>query len=412
MKLLFLIVILSCLATLLSAQSTSFDITPKLFPTNKFCRRKIEVDRNEKTIKFTSKALCTLDRLNATAVGSFSEMEFLASLERFPLIAMKAKTAIKIVTPITKIERELAIVVGSAFGVDRIIEYQETSGVEGYQPGNDTVVKIYNLREQTWKIVDLSKKLLNDSDNSYIYHALVETNITNFCTVRMSAVISTATVQIDSSKFASRAGVVQVLNPSSLKVSFELANIQYSQSNSLIALGTIVAFRGSRREKSSGENETLKPSSGTRESSAVEKPDDANDDQAVSQFDNDLNTQLDGNQAILPKPFFSFQKFISKYSSSSPTVVTRGKLIYTPFRNIEGSLNSDEQFIKDKSEASNAVVARFWVSLTERVENVIWDPSSGSSENSNYLAATSGASSQSLISFLLVLISLIICNLL
>ncbi|EFC43783.1 predicted protein [Naegleria gruberi] len=412
--------LLCCIALVLGylfiqvhSQAT-FDIKGKVIPTNKFCKRRIDISKDDsaKTVKFSTTSLCAADRKNGTAIGAFSSMDYVASIVRFPIIGMKAKTTVKVVTPITKVERDLSIVVGSAFGIDRIIEYQEVNGLEGYQPGNDTIVKLYNLREQNWKVLDLSKKLVEGTNDTFIYQALVEANVTGCCTVRMSAVISSAPIQFTSPKVAARTGVTQILSPSSLKVTFELLNIQYSQSSgSYIALGTVVAFRGSRRDKVSTDNDAFAPSSGnSRQSTNYEKPDDASDDQAVTQFDNDLSTQLDGNQASLPKPFFSFQKFISKYSSSSPTVVTRGKLIYTPMNTIE-VLNSDEQFIKDSIETSGTVVARFWVSLTERVENAVWDPSSGSQENADYLT-TSGANSQSLISFLVVLLSFIICNLL
>ncbi|KAF0978639.1 hypothetical protein FDP41_002459 [Naegleria fowleri] len=362
--------------------SNALEVNTSLF--NKLastsCKRKIEVDRDDggKRIRFSTKAGC-IDRRNDTAIGAVSEIEFFASVAKFPIFGMKGKTVVKINMPGDKRDKEFAVQLGSSFGLDEILEYRDRNGVEGFQPGNDTVVRSFRLGQYTWNVESLTRTPLNDANTSYVYQAVVSTQIPQFCSLKLSAMVTSDVISFTSPKLVNRTSVVQVLNPSSFKLTLEVNDINYQASDSLIALGAIVAYRGNRREK---------PMQPTQRSifggDNVEKPDDSSDDQQVSQFDDDVSTQLGGQIANIPKTFFSFQNFISRWNSSAPTVITRGKFVSTKYIAFQPSQDG-ESSLRDEVD-SNAALARFYMSITERVNNFVWDPSVGSSENSSNLS--------------------------
>ncbi|KAF0984632.1 hypothetical protein FDP41_000531 [Naegleria fowleri] len=353
----------------------AIDVNTSLYPKLAVCKRKIEIVRELQTIRFVTKAGC-IDRRNATAIGAFADLEFFASIAKFPMLGMNAKT---VVTP-PQSGKPITVVVGNAFGFDEVIEYRETNGKEGFQPGNDTLVRSVRLGQVNWKVDSLTRTPLNDANTSYVYQAVVSATVPNFCSIKISAMVTSDAVTFTSPKMVNRTGVVQVLNPSTLKVSMEVNGITYTADDSLVAFGTIVAFRGNRRDK------PIQPSN-------EEKPDDATDDQTVNQFDDDVSSQLGGNNvASVPRGFFSFQNFISRWNTSAPTVITRGKFVQSPMVPFQPSQDG-ESTLRDRVD-SNAALVRFYMAITERVDSFVWDPSTGSSEDSSYLsnsAARNGA---------------------
>ncbi|KAG2386870.1 hypothetical protein C9374_001905 [Naegleria lovaniensis] len=370
-----------CLAALLLLLIAHFtfalDVNTSLYPklSNAVCKRKIDIVREFKTVRFVTKAGC-IDRRNATAIGAFADLEFFASVVKFPMLGMNAKTVVT--APQTG--KAITVVVGNAFGFDEVLEYKEVNGKEGFQPGNDTVVRSVRLGQVDWTVDSVSRTALNSANTSYVYQAVVSTTVPNFCSIKITTMVTSDAVTFTSPKMVNRTGVVQVLNPSTLKVTLELTGITYSASDSLVALGSVVAFRGNRRDK------PIQPAS-------EEKPDDATSDQTVNQFDDDVNTQLGGsNVAALPKGFFSFQNFVSRWNTSAPTVITRGKFVASPMVPFQPSQDG-ETTLRDRVD-SNAAMVRFYMSITERVDAFVWDPSTGSSEDSSYLsnsAARNGA---------------------
>ncbi|KAG2392237.1 hypothetical protein C9374_012489 [Naegleria lovaniensis] len=398
-------ILMMMMSTLLLLSFTNaFQVNTSLY--NKLisstCKRKIEVNRSDsgKLIRFVTKAGC-IDRRNNTAIGAVSEIEFFASIAKFPMVGMKGKTIVKVNLPGSNNDKEFAIHVGSSFGLDEILEYREKNGVEGFQPGNDTVLRSFRLGQYAWTVDSLTRTPLNDANTSYVYQAVVSTTIPNFCTLKLGAMVTSDVITFTSPKLVNRTGVVQVLNPSSFKLTLEVNDINYEASDSLIALGSVIAFRGTRRDKPKSSTPTQRSIFGGEE---AEKPDDSSDDQQVSQFDDDVSSQLGGNLASLPKTFFSFQNFISRWNTSAPTVITRGKFVstkYMPFQPAQDGESTLRDFVD-----SNAALARFYMSITERVNNFVWDPSVGSSEESSNLINSAARNNGMMMVMIMVLLAL------
>ena len=368
--LLFLFAILLCIAFTTCDQ---LDLSPKPL-SDAPCRREIQwsFGDGQKTVKLQSEAKC-LEKTNTTRLGAFSEMNYAMSVVRIPCLRFQAKSTI--VATILKKDVAINVVIGGALGFDRIIEFNDNNGVAGFQPNTtDTVVKTYNLVDQTWSPFNVTSQ--NVDSATVVYQATSQAVVPGCCTVKFSAWTTTNDISFVSNKFVNRTGIVPVLTPSTFKSSLEITNIQYSTTNGRLAISTLVAHRGNLNKKS------------TTTVSSQEKPDDATTDQSVSQFDGGLNDQVDqqakGAVGIsIPKPFVSFQTFVSKYATSSPTTITAVNLVNTDYVDADSDVESNGL----KYGLDSAVVKRFWVSLSEKVENFAWDPSIGTSD-----LATSGAS--------------------
>ena len=259
----------------------------------------------------------------------------------------------------------------NAFGFASLVEYQESNGIPGYQPGNDTIVRQVRLSQQQWQIDSVTTSImLNAANTSKAYTVILSSQISGWCSMKISALITTDTVTFTSDKLINRTGIIQVLTPSSFKVSVQLTNIVYSNPSSLLAVGTVVAFRGAISEKS--RDTQHRSISGSK----VEKPDDANSAQQVNQFVDP--TQVRNYGVSIPNAFFSFQNYISCYNSSAPTVITRGNFIQSNFTMFQPQLEDEKQF--SGMVDGNAVLTSFFMSITERVDSFSWDPSVGSSD--------------------------------
>ena len=357
---------------------SELDLNPQPL-NNAPCRREVQwnYDNDKHTVKFQSEAKC-LEKTNTTNLGAFNAMTFALSTVRIPTLKFLAKSAIKTVS--LEKEVEIKLVIGGALGFDRIIEFRDNDGVAGFQPNStDTVVKTYNMVDQVWSPFNVSQVVVNNF--TVVYQATSQAIVPGCCTVKISAWTTTSDISFVSNKFVNRTGIVPVLTASTFKSSLELTNIQYSSGiNGRLAISTLVANRGNLNKKTE------------RSSSEHERPDDASSDQSVSQFDGGVTDQVDAQVKGLvgisiPKPFVSFQTFVSKYPTSSPTTVTRAGLVQTDYSDAD----RDVEAAALKDGLDNAVVKRFWVSLNEQVENFSWDPSVGTAAD-NVNAPVNGAS--------------------
>ena len=321
-----IILLLLTLATvLLFANADNIDIMPKPLPSVP-CRRDVSwnwVDSvTRKTINFESMAGCA-EKTNITRVGAFNKMSYTLSVARIPMLRLVARTAVK--ASILKKETTINLVVGAGMGFDKIIEFNDNNGVTGFQPNTtDTVVKTYKMADQTWSPFNISKAAIDN--HTTIYQATSQAVVAGCCTVRVSAWATSSDVSFVSNKFVNRTGILPVLTASTFKSSLEITNIQYSSNNGRLAISTLVSHRGNLIKKSPT---SVRAISATE---SEERPDDATSDQSVSQFDGGLNDQVDAQAKgavgiSIPKPFFSFQTFVSKYPTSSPTTISRVTLI-------------------------------------------------------------------------------------
>ena len=387
---LFLFAILACVALI---HADNLDLSPKPLK-DVPCRREVQwnFEDGKKTVKFQSNAKC-LEKTNATLLGAFSEMNYALSVTKIPSLKFVAKSTIK--ATLLKKEIDIKLVIGGAMGFDRIIEFNDINGVTGFQPNTtDTVVKTYKMVDQTWSPFNVSTVVVDD--NTVVYQATSQAVVAGCCTVKVSAWSTTSDISFVSNKFVNRTGILPVLTASTFKSSLEITNIQYSSNNGRLAISTLVAHRGKLNKKAAAVV-------------SQERPDDATSDQSVDQFDGGLNDQVDAQAKgavgiSIPKPFFSFQTFVSKYPTSSPTTISKAALASTEYSDAD----SDDQASGLKYGLDSAVVKRFWVSLSEQVENFAWDPSVGTAaENIN--AATSDASRivGSALALIVVLIALL-----
>lgn len=391
-QVIFTIVAVLCIIQAATAVDLAFG---KYATANGVCRRNLSAGLNPltKTIHFTSKALC-IDRKNATLVGAFSDIDFFASIARFPIVGMVATSVLNIPKPgqsANPAQQTIAVSAGSVFGFDALVEYREANGVDGYQPGADTIVNMYRFSNYTWNVDSITRTAVDATNSSYVYQASVSATIPNFCTVKFGVMAASDAVSFSSSKFVNRTGIVQVLVPSSVKVSLEVLNIKYTDATTKIALGTILGYRG--RKAVAQYSAFSKDVNGNQ----PEQPDTASADQSVTSFDDNVSTQLGGNSASLPKTFFSFQNFISKYPTSSPTNVTRGRFISTNSTTVIAGTVDELAFKAILT--TDAVIERFWMSTVDQPDNFVFDPSVGSSDQSNAFVATSTATNASPVVF-------------
>ncbi|EFC40108.1 predicted protein [Naegleria gruberi] len=356
-----LAVVLVCMVAACCIAETTESGEWKVKLRNEDCKRemKFSLSDSNKVAEIESTGGCKSKDPEGLIQGSIANIEFQFNVKKVPLVRMKAHTAVKVDNGPTKV-----VNMGGLFGFERLFEYINNDGKDGYQVnGTDTIVRSIDLSTVSWSQITVQKTVLNGSSNSFIYEASSQATIANWCTFKMSAVVSTSEVQVTSNKTLSRSGVIQVLTPSSLKVNVELTNIQYTAGNSLLGISSITAYRGNLKEKP------------TQDKPVEEKPDDASPDQAVNQFDGDVTDQTGSSAVVLPKAFFSFQTFVSKYPTSSPTSISRSTLGVSPF--VDANEDSVKQ-IRDDFDTKGKV-KRFYVSLLERVDNFVWDPTVGSS---------------------------------
>jgi len=368
-NILFLFAVLFCIAFI---ECDQLDLSPTPL-SNVPCLRQVQwnYEDGQKTVKFQSEAKC-LEKTNTTRLGAFSEMNYALSIVRIPSMRFNAKSTVKAL--VLQKEIEINLLIGGALGFDKIIEFNDNNGVAGFQPNTtDAIVKTYNLVNQTWSLINVSQIAVDSS--TVLYQASSQAVISGCCTVKVSAWATSSDISFVSNKFVNRTGIVPVLTASTFKSSLEITNIQYTSNSGRLAVSTLVAHRGNLNKK-------IETSI-----SGQEKPDDATSDQSVSQFDGGVNDQVDaqakGTTGIsIPKPFISFQTFVSKYPTSSPTTITKANLVNTDYFDAD----SDVEASGLKFGLDSAVVKRFWVSLSEQVENFAWDPSVGTA------TTTSGAS--------------------
>ncbi|EFC43529.1 hypothetical protein NAEGRDRAFT_80050 [Naegleria gruberi] len=345
------------------------EISLKFRQTSLSCKRNVQYSTPANQVTFTSGTTCDFNVTTKASLSTFTGLKFEASVATLPMIKMAASAGFKIqlgnkLAPLT-----INIDTGVAFGFDSIFEYLDNDGTPGYQPNTaDSIVKEYSLVGLSWKVISVTKTDLTSDGSAAVYKAVSSVDIPNFCTVTFTGFITTNEVSFESKTLVSRT-VTQVLVPSSFKSSLEITGIKYSNANSKLGISTLVAFRGAIFEKPRARNIL-----------AEERPDTATSDQKVIQFNQTSFFSSwnlpDGFE--LPNPYLSFQTFVSKYSTLSAGI-TKSQLVTTALKS-DFSLNAATSALK--KDLTFASVVRFYASLTERVDNLNWDPSLGAEDKS------------------------------
>ncbi len=246
---------------------------------------------------------------------------------------------------------------GARFGIDYIVEYNETNGVEGYQPGIgatfDKAIKIYSmadlLRSQKWSTP--TDDITNVGGNTTVHKITTQLKASDNIpfTVTWGAMVSTDEVVAgDKTKV--------VLTPNSLKTVFDLQNFKYTSEGSRMAIGTIVLSAGATAKWSA-----------TSQSKDGDRPNEVTANQGVYGIGASASSNTNG--------YFSFQKFVQT-TDAGTTASTR---TVTLTAGQDFTTETDSAISKGNDEASVSL-KRTWFTVNERVTNFNWDPSLGASE--------------------------------
>ncbi|KAG2377458.1 hypothetical protein C9374_009369 [Naegleria lovaniensis] len=366
---------LSSSSTLLfvNGQTLSGDLTIKTPKTSLTCQRTVTYTPTTTTVTFDSTGRCNLNATKSLSLGTFTGMNLQASVSVLPMIKMTAQAgvtlSVNILGKMTSID--FAFNVGASMGFDAIFEYLDNDSNPGYQPsGTDQIVKSYPLTSLQWSQLNVVSTKIDA--NTTFYQLSTEAQVGTLCKVKLIGYLTTSEVVLSSNAFVSRDGVQQILVPSSFKTSLQVLNIAPSNAAAKIGISTLVAFRGKVNAKSTRAAST--PAKGE------ERPDDDSADQSVLQVD--TSSYLSGlsnlpNGFQIPKPFFSYQTFVSKLSASGTVSIGRSKLVSTSLTQVTEVSDVNTEMTRSISGSS---VWRFYASLTEQVQNFVWDPSVGNSD--------------------------------
>ncbi|KAF0978801.1 hypothetical protein FDP41_001871 [Naegleria fowleri] len=353
----------------------SADLTIKIPKTSLTCQRTVTYTPSTTTVAFDSTSRCDLNATKALSLGTFTSMGLQASVNVLPMIKMTAQAgvtlSVNIFGKMTSVD--FAFNVGASMGFDALFEYLDNDSNPGYQVGGaDQIVKSYPLTSLQWS--QLSVVSTKIDANTTFYQLSTEAQVGTLCKVKLIGYLTTNEVILSSTAFVSRDGIQQILVPSSFKTSLQVLNISPSNPAAKIGISTLLAFRGKVNTK--GTRSATSPARGE------ERPDDDSADQSVLQID--TSSYLSGFLNLpsgfqIPKPFFSYQTFVSKLSGASGIASGRSKLISTSLTQAtDASANVNTEMTGSISGSS---VWRFYASLTEQVQNFVWDPSLGSSDD-------------------------------
>ncbi|KAL9641531.1 hypothetical protein ABK040_013452 [Willaertia magna] len=329
-------------------------------PTIPQCKRVVTVDNNsKKTLKFQSKLECEASFLNKTKTEVYTGTSFTANINKVPFFKFISTSGVEISLGVGK-PIQVEIKVGAAFGIDKIIEFDDRNGVPGYQPNsNDTIVNTWTLNDKVFTDFTITKTDVSNDGTSYVYKLEGSVTITGLGTIRITAYVTSEEVSYSNNDLVIR-NVKQILTPYSMKTEISIEGVKYSKPTTRLAIGSFVIYRGSVSSKKTTTRNILATS---------ERPEDPSNDQKVFNFDSDIIDQALGQVLGLPKPFFSFQTFVA---SKVSTAIQKKTLISTDLLD-ETILNLGDA----TSEISNAKSKRIWFSLAEQIENLNWDPSIG-----------------------------------
>jgi len=271
------------------------------------------------------------------------------------------------------------------FAIDRVVEYREKNGAQGYQPGEDDVIQTYKLASAAWSDIVVVK---NDVDAANSVYDL-STTLNTLYASQIKLSVSVTPIEIS---FRVQNTTVQrtVLTPNSFKVSFSMNGIKYSSTNSTgLSVGVIVASKGSMGKRGASRSALFAAQTATEITT-----DTVSTDQEVHDID-------DENDATSKAAFFSLKKFVFKYtpagalsSTTVPVATSAG------FKDVTDATEKAE-LNGVQAEGSDLNLKRMWFTPMEKVTDFIWDPTLGSNEG------TSGASAAK-ISFMVLFASFII----
>jgi hypothetical protein len=269
------------------------------------------------------------------------------------------------------------------FGFDKIVEYMESGATPGYQSGEDTLVNQFGLNvpasigttTSQWTAVQCTQA--NSTSPIICNTALITNNSSAMIQqINLQAVITTNELQINIPNMPSP--VKQVLIPTAVKVSVEIDGIKYTNSSTVIAVGTFVSVinTGVKTQINVGKNLT---------SNDFQMPNEATNYQGVLQISDSSLASASG--------FFSWDNFITVQNG---TTVTTQNLIVS-----NATIDSDNPEINSLAKVGYSMY-KIWFSPQTQVSNLVWDPTAGVSAGTSTPTASTHTSSATMINFSMV----------
>ncbi|KAL9658702.1 hypothetical protein ABK040_005857 [Willaertia magna] len=359
----------SLLAVFTLASDINFSLKDYVDPS---CTRSVSYSstNNNQTATFGSLLRCEAGLLNKTSVAAYTDITFIANTYQSLYFLVNGKAGVEIFKFLGG-----NVVVATAFGVDKIVEYDEVNNQTGYQPNGDVLIQTWPLSDKPFTSFNISRTVLNGT--STVYQIQSAYTIPSCCTVRLTGYVTTAEVYFASSKIFTREGIKQLLTPSSLKVEIALEGIQYSKNTSRVAIGSFVVYRGSAQQEA---NSTTTNPKRNPLAFTDELPDVANAYQKVYSFSGGILEQV-AQYFGLPKPFFSYQTFVTYVKDIASSVKEMKNVIDSNL--IEEDIPAANAAMAQITSSSKYSVRRVYFSLPDRVDNFNWDPSLGQQTKSS-----------------------------
>jgi len=231
------------------------------------------------------------------------------------------------------------------FGFITILEYREKNGKQGYQPVEDDIVKTVNLSDLEFTPIKVDWN--NDVVNAQYTLSFSATSQNLFSKIEF--IVKAVSSKSDSAKSAA-SKPKSVLTPSMLKFDVSLEGVAYTDTNTRLAIGSIMVARSraSEAEQSTSTSTEETPEQATSTQGALVMPDK----------DNTLG-------------IFSYKKYATKGKSSTETIEI--------VRSFNESVQTGDDSFADggiDTGGEKSMVSLIF-SVMEQSANIYWDPAIG-----------------------------------
>lgn len=328
---------------------------------NKYCGRKLKVNTSN-----GGYAMSVESRLNCKKQdGKAQQLRFDMNSRGLPNFAMRSfmKTS-------DSVENYMA-----KFGFDTVLEYEEKNNVAGYQPGVDTVVNSYRLRDNKignnggeWSKITCD----GSEDSGFLCSMSLQTNNVSAPLDSMTLQVLITPTEVEIQRNGTNV-TRKILTPNSYKLNVEMDGLRYSSANTRMAIGTFFVYKGSS-SKRSGEDEKEE-----------ERPDDSTATQDVLEVTSDASAM----------GFFSWDKYVNASVAGTYEIKT-----------LHSSSVANAGNINDVEVDKGWTVVRVWFSPDTQVESLEWDPSIGVTEEP--LSGETSAASATTLGLMLYIVMAIV----
>lgn len=333
--------------------------------TAKTCPRSLDVNfsNGKKTVVITANA----NTCASTDKRRMEKVQFSFSSVGIPRVSLNAQ----------KKKEDSGAAIKLGFGIDRIIEYYEKNGVEGFQQGEDVITGTYKLQSPAW--TDIATTTTDVDASTRVYDLSTSLLSQSF----VEEVKFTVSVTPSEVSFRMQNTTVQraVLTPNSFKVSLSVTNFKYANASSTgLAIGAVLASRGNVNKRASSRSAMAIAQSSTEVTT---------DTPSTNQEVHDIDDETD---ATTKTAYFSFQNIIFKYSASGAVIGTTKVVSSKAFVPVTDATEKSDNSGMQGDVGSDYNLRRMWftpIDTAGRVTNFAWDPAVGTQESSATVARVS-----------------------